>query len=620
MESSETGKTCPLQVQLPRWRRRPRAIAGGLPIVVLLLHALLLGFGGLRNSPTWDEPGHLAAASAFWQFGRFDPYAVNPPLVRFAAGLPVFLFGPPLKWEEYRETPDPRFSTLQVGAAFIHALGLDAFWYFTLARWACIPFSLLGGWVCYCWASELYGRLSGNLALVLWCFSPNVLAHGQLITSDVGAASLGVTACYFFWCWLRTPRLETMLWAGTSLGFAQLTKMTLLVFFVAWPVTWLAMRLPTRRPSPARAWSREAVQLAGILILGLFVLNLGYGFQGSFQRLGDYEFTTRALGGLTEEQVSEDIMLTGGNRFRGSWLARVPVPLPRDYVRGLDQQKRDFEQRPWSYLRGEWRRGGWWYYYLYAIGVRVPVGQLLLVVLAVLLCFSPSTYSAGWEKELAVLAPCVIVLAFISSQTGFSHDLRYALPVFPFAFIWSSKVAIAVRRKDAWLSLFGAVALAWSVASSLWVYPHCLSYFNELGGGPTRGHYGLLNSNTDWGQDLLYLKGWLDDHPEARPLGLLYVLNNVYPHRLGIAQTAPPPGLPAGESAPENSDLQFGPQPGWYAISINHLFDRSGRYSYFLRFEPVATAGYSIWIYHVTRLQANSVRRELGMCQIGETQ
>jgi hypothetical protein len=62
--------------------------------------------------------------------------------------------------------------------------------------------------------------------------------------------------------------------------------------------------------------------------------------------------------------------------------------------------------------------------------------------------------------------------------------------------------------------------LLWSIASSLGVYPHSLSYFNELVGGPANGHAHLLDSNIDWGQDLLLLKEWLDAHPEASPLGL----------------------------------------------------------------------------------------------------
>jgi hypothetical protein len=44
---------------------------------------------------------------------------------------------------------------------------------------------------------------------------------------------------------------------------------------------------------------------------------------------------------------------------------------------------------------------------------------------------------------MVLLAPLAVILALVSSQTGFNHHLRYVLPIFPFAFIWASKVARA---------------------------------------------------------------------------------------------------------------------------------------------------------------------------------
>lgn len=58
--------------------------------------------------------------------------------------------------------------------------------------------------------------------------------------------------------------------------------------------------------------------------------------------------------------------------------------------------------------------------------------------------------------------------------------------------------------------------------------------------------------------------------------------------------------------------------PGWYAVSVNEVFWRSRQYRYFLRFEPVAMAGYSIYIYHITVDDANRVRREVGLPEVGE--
>lgn len=55
-----------------------------------------------------------------------------------------------------------------------------------------------------------------------------------------------------------------------------------------------------------------------------------------------------------------------------------------------------------------------------------------------------------------------------------------------------------------------AVSLLATVVSTLRVYPHQLTYFNELSGGPENGCKHLLHSNLDWGQDLLFVREWME--------------------------------------------------------------------------------------------------------------
>jgi hypothetical protein len=294
----------------------------------------------------------------------------------------------------------------------------------------------------------------------------------------------------------------------------------------------------------------------------------------------------------------------------------IPVPLPAQYLLGIDRQKLDFELKLWSYLGGQWKQGGWWYYYLYALAIKVPLGTWLLIGLATWCCLFRKGYSAGWRDELVLLAPLFTILIFVSSQTGFSHHMRYVLPIFPFAFIWASKVFRSYELKHYKTFAVACAALLWSVVSSLSVYPHSLSYFNELVGGPKGGHWHLGNSNIDWGQDLLYLKKWLDAHPEAAhsatgPLGVSYD-NILDPSVVGIEYTKPPVGPTAIEQELPPPEQQ-GPLPGWYAISVNHLHGRTKEYEYFLEFEPVAMAGYSIYIYHLTPERVNPARRKLGL-------
>jgi hypothetical protein len=292
----------------------------------------------------------------------------------------------------------------------------------------------------------------------------------------------------------------------------------------------------------------------------------------------------------------------------------------------MDAQKWDFERKLRSYLAGEWQLGGWWYYYLYGLAIKVPLGTWILVLLAIAVSLWRPCYNAGRQDELVLLAPALTVLVLASLQDGFSQHLRYVLPLFPFVFIWVSKLARSGPKRDCKLSALTGSALLWSMVSSMSIFPHSLSYFNELVGGPLHGHKHLVDSNIDWGQDLLFLKSWLDEHPEATPLELAY-FGSFDPRAAGLQFTMPPPGTGMTREDAVVNDGRDGPQPGWFAISVNLLrgyyypvHDGQGHqenvrapyYTYFQHFKPVARAGYSIYIYHLSLQDCNRLRAACG--------
>ncbi|MFG0336263.1 MAG: hypothetical protein ACF8TS_23135, partial [Maioricimonas sp. JB049] len=174
-------------------------------------------------------------------------------------------------------------------------------------------------------------------------------------------------------------------------------------------------------------------QLTTALLLGLYVLNLGYAYDGTFTRLQDYTFVSTTFTGL--EEPGEP-----GNRFSESWPGHIPVPLPQQYLLGVDLQKKDFEDysQP-SYLRGEWKEGGWWYYYLYGLAVKTPHGTqfiLLLAILTLLLRRARPGKTAAAGDLLVLLTPAAAVLVLVSAQTEFNHHLRYVLPIYGFTFVF----------------------------------------------------------------------------------------------------------------------------------------------------------------------------------------
>ena len=176
-----------------RYLDRPK-VAVRAVLVLLFIHTGLLAYSAYVHNPTLNEPGHLVAGLSHWKFGRFELYRVNPPLVRMVAALPVMAAGYEEDWSGFYEGPGAR-PVFSMGEDLIAANGERSFFLFMIARWACIPFSWLGGTVCYLWARDLYGRPAGVMACTFWCFSPNILAHASLITADVGGTAFGVAAC-----------------------------------------------------------------------------------------------------------------------------------------------------------------------------------------------------------------------------------------------------------------------------------------------------------------------------------------------------------------------------------------------------------------------------------------
>jgi 4-amino-4-deoxy-L-arabinose transferase-like glycosyltransferase len=553
--------------------------AGGLLAAVLTLQAILLGWTAFRNSPVVDEYAHFCAGLSHWRFHSFDLYRVNPPLVRTVATIPILATDCREDWHRYQSAALVR-EEFDVGRAFVSANGSDIFDYISIARLACIPFSLLGTVVCYRWARDLAGRMAGLFAAACWVVCPNMLAHGSLMTPDAAASATGVLAAYLFWRWLRTETWRAALMAGLALGLAALTKSTWLALFVLWPVLFVVTRILSGKATGFRL--HHVGQLAVTLGLAIYVVNAGYLFEDSLRPIGTFEFTSSALSG---NPADADGRVQPGNRFTGSALHWVPVPIPGNYLRGIDLQKSDFEQGQQSYLRGQWRDHGWWYYYLYALAVKTPVGMLLIAGLSmgILMRFRLTQAHA---TSLVLVVPPLAVLFLVSSQTGFNKHLRYVLPVLPFAFVAMGTAVGSLRTRSARrLRPLFCVLWLWAACSSLSVIPHSLVYFNQLAGGPANGHQHLLGSNLDWGQSLMALRNWNISRTDDDRLYVAYE-GLIDPVDVGI--DCQPVNISASE-----------PAPGWYAISVNRLYNTAGITRLFADRSPEQILDHTMLIYRL---------------------
>jgi hypothetical protein len=566
-----------------------------LVFLLLFLHAVMLGWSAFHHSPLVDEPAHLASGLSHWQRFSFDLYRVNPPLVRSVAAIAVLLLPHQTDWKSYSDNPYKR-AEFQVGTDFKNCNTKNYHTLLFAARLFCIPFSLLGGFICYCWGRELFGNVSGIMALLLWCFSPMILAFGYTIMPDVACASLGMTACYFYWKWIKNPAWDYVWLSGIFLGLAELAKFTLLVFYPVLLLIGIFNIFLLRKTISKNSVFSQSKQLFSIFMTSLFVINTAYGFEGTLVQLKNYEFVSRALCGNTKWNHETGFTLTG-NRFRGSVLGEIPVPLPINYVMGIDVQKKDFETGQPSYFCGQWRNNGWYQYYLFGLLIKEPLAFWILAVITVLIIFISKKFLSPITDEMILLFPVIVILLLVSSQTKLNHHLRYVIPVLPFLFIWVSRLAMVFWNKN---KIFGCVVtclLIGSIFSSLRFYPHSQGHVNELIGSPYNAPKYILGSNIDWGQNTFYLINWYKKHSQARPL-ISYYESQYSKENIDLND----PQFIEGHRQPSTPSK---PESGWFAVGVNELYDASGRYEYFKQFEPVAVIGYSIYIYHITPEQIN---------------
>jgi hypothetical protein len=141
------------------------------------------------------------------------------------------------------------------------------------------------------------------------------------------------------------------------------------------------------------------------------------------------------------------------------------------------------------------------------------------------------------------------------------------------------------------------------LAIDLWIHPHYLSFFNVVAGGPANGQRIAVDSNIDWGQDLLRLQRWLDEYEvDTVKLGWFGTAD---PDYYGL-RYEPLPGFPREPFRQQWTEPPFdpaAPEPGIYAISASSLWElplaQKNVYPWFREREPDDRIGYSILIYEV---------------------
>jgi len=553
-------------------------------MVLLALYWSLGYLSSRQMCNTVDEVTHISNGYSYWLRNDYRLHAENGNFPQRWMTLPLLA-----KHYAFPGTEDEawkRSDQHTIAHRFFYGMGNDADEMLARARGMIRLLAVLLGGVVYAWSRRLFGVRGGLVSLFLFSFSPTMLAHGNLATTDLAAALFFTTSTWAWWALLQKVSPARLAVCCVSVAGLFLSKMTAVLFI---PMAAIMAILQLRSCVPlviafGSVWERRLVRVKGrvaallgiaamhAVVIGLLIF-VSFGFR--------YEAMNGSAALDDSFSVPWEVLL--GQEPRGLSavvnVSRIHRWLPEGYLYCVASVLRTTQARS-AFLNGGYSVRGWPHFFPYVFAVKTPLSLFaLFTLLAVLVLERRRRDAAGGTRtgEGAPLqtAPIWVFLAVycafsIASRLNIGH--RHLLPVYPLLFVLAGKCGLcwtSVRRTRAALIL---ILLAFA-AESLAIRPYYLSFFNMLGGGPRHAYRHLVDSSLDWGQDLPSLKRWLQrmGFSSATPVYLSY-FGTAAPGYYGVDARLLP-GCPDIGRKPDLRALE----PGVYCISATMLQQVYGR-------------------------------------------
>ena len=242
------------------------------PALMLLFYVLQCTWFVRSQSFTFDEPWHLYAGLEVWRYGWFQDALDHPPLGHLLPTLPVargdwtITLGDASQEGRVQSiTPDP------VGLA-------------NRTRPVNIVLGVLLGALLWGTARRFFSEGAANVAIALFAFSPSLIAHFSLVTTD-GICTLMVFATAVqVLRWRSNPSRGQTILLGVVLGLLLLAKLSTPPIFCLTLALVLVLKRDRWEWSPRR-WNMRAFALA--LCTAMIVFWAGYFFHVSRLKTGD---------------------------------------------------------------------------------------------------------------------------------------------------------------------------------------------------------------------------------------------------------------------------------------------------------------------------------------------
>ena len=481
----------------PLTRRSAIIVVGVAGLLTMLF--LQLALSVRQESQTWDEGNHIFAGYRSWTNADFGLNPEHPPLVKLLATVPLLPL--PLQTPKLQDR-DFKLEAFLDGKEFLYQNDADMILFRT--RMAAAVLTLLLALLVFLAAKEMFGTGAAFVALSLIVFEPNLLAHGAVVTTDVGLSCFMFAAVYAFYRYVKAPSVARLIMVGVAAGLALAAKHTGLLVFPMLILLALCEVALNRRVKDERmaalAKAKPAARLAvALVITGIIAVGVLWAFYG-------FRYGARPAGLQLNPSLADYTQQLKPREAKAVLTLAHWHLLPESYLYGLTDVRWVADSMQ-TYILGKVYPHGVWFYFPVAFAIKSTLAFLILSLLAVGAIATRKLNQ--WREILFLTVPPAFHLA-VAMSSGLNIGVRHILPLYVFLSALIGGAAWALIRSNRRWGYVIALLLLFHAISSLRVFPSYIAYANELWGGPANTYRYLSDSNTDWAQQLKATKQYLD--------------------------------------------------------------------------------------------------------------